>query len=410
MNSLKGKYAVLAFWLYLPLPPSVIRLQKILQKLSLFLTVISLYVPVYADVVKPALVEISVFSDARVSVEIRASIEALLTGINGRYRNTQDAPNADEYDAFRELSADALREEFVVFHPTLLDGVDLVVDGTSIPLEIGEIDIAPTGYTKVPRASVIRLIGQIPMGATSLQWYYPLKFGDQAVRVRQVDESAGEYHWSGHQWIKEDKPSEPFSLREVFTKPTFWSVAALYIEAGFLHIIPKGLDHILFIVGIFLISMRLRPVIWQATMFTVAHSITLSLGVFGLVNLPPQWIEPLIALSIAYVAFENLVTDRLSRFRLPVVFAFGLLHGLGFASILTDFGLPEDLYVAALLWFNVGVEAGQIALLIAMYLAITTWFRDAALYRRFVVIPGSLSIGCIGFYWMVERIAYFHFN
>ena len=74
-------------------------------------------------------------------------------------------------------------------------------------------------------------------------------------------------------------------------------------------------------------------------------------------------VEPLIALSIAYVAFENLVSDRLSRFRLPVVFAFGLLHGLGFASILTEFGLPADLYLAALLWFNVGVEFGQVALL-----------------------------------------------
>jgi len=279
-----------------------------------------------------------------------------------------------------------------------------------VPLEIGEIDIAPPGYTKVPRASVIRLVGTIPEGSMSLQWYYPLKFGDQAVRVRQVNEEAGEYHWSGHQWVKDDVPSEPFSLTEVFTKPTFWSVAAMYIEAGFLHIIPKGLDHILFILGIFLISMRLKPLLLQATMFTIAHSLTLSLGVFGLVNLPPQVIEPLIALSIAYVAFENLASERLSRFRLPVVFAFGLLHGLGFASILTEFGLPEDLYVAALLWFNVGVEFGQIALLVFAYLAITTWFANPNVYRRFVVIPGSLAIGGLGAYWMVERVIYFYFS
>ena len=385
-------------------------MQKILQKLSLFLTVISLYVPVYADVVKPALVEISVFSDARVSVEIRTSIEALLTGINGRYRNTQDAPNSDEYDALRELEAEDLQKEFTAFHPVLLEGVNLRVDGVVVPLEMGEIDIAPPGYTKVPRASVIRLVGTIPEGSMSLQWYYPLKFGDQAVRVRQVNEEAGEYHWSGHQWVKDDVPSEPFSLTEVFTKPTFWSVAAMYIEAGFLHIIPKGLDHILFILGIFLISMRLKPLLLQATMFTIAHSLTLSLGVFGLVNLPPQVIEPLIALSIAYVAFENLASERLSRFRLPVVFAFGLLHGLGFASILTEFGLPEDLYVAALLWFNVGVEFGQIALLVFAYLAITTWFANPSVYRRFVVIPGSLAIGGLGTYWMVERAIYFYFS
>lgn len=385
-------------------------MQKILQKLSLFLTVISLYLPVYADVVKPALVEISVFSDARVNIEIRTSIEALLTGINGRYRNTQEAPNSDQYDALRELEAPDLREAFNAFHPVLLDGVDLIVDGVSVPLEMGVVDIAPPGYTKVPRASVIRLVGTIPEGAMSLQWYYPMAFGDQAVRVRQVDETAGEYHWSGHQWIKDDRPSEPFSLTEVFTKPTFWSVASLYVSAGFLHIVPKGLDHILFILGIFLMSMRLKPLLLQATMFTIAHSLTLSLGVFGLVNLPPQIVEPLIALSIAYVAFENLASEQLSRFRLPVVFAFGLLHGLGFATILTEFGLPKELYVAALLWFNVGVEFGQIALLVCAYLAITVWFSRAEVYRRYVVLPGSLAIGGLGAYWMVERVVYFYFS
>lgn len=386
------------------------RLQKILQKLLLFLIVINLGLPASADIVKPALVEISVFSDARVTIEIRTSVEALLTGINGRYRNTREAPNADAYDALRELEASDLRQQFVAFHVELLDGVELVVDGASIPLEIGEITIAPPGYTKVPRASVIHLVGVIPKGSISLRWYYPQRFGDQTVRVRQVNEEAGEYHWSGHQWIKDDRLSEPFSLMQVFTKPTFWSVSSLFLSAGFLHILPKGLDHILFILGIFLMSMRLRPLVLQVTMFTIAHSLTLSLGVFGLIHLPPQVVEPLIALSIAYVAFENLASDRLSRFRLPVIFAFGLLHGLGFASILTEFGLPADLYMAALLWFNVGVEFAQVALLIAAYLAITIWFSEPHVYRRSIVIPGSLLIGGLGAYWTVERVMYYYFS
>ena len=386
------------------------RLQKILQKLLLLLTIITLGVPASADIVKPALVEISVFSDARVTIEIRTSIEALLTGINGRYRNTQEAPNTDAYDALRELEASDLRQQFVGFHAELLDGVELVVDGASIPLEIGEITIAPPGYTKVPRASVIHLVGVIPKESISLRWYYPLRFGDQAVRVRQVNEEAGEYHWSGHQWIEDDRPSEPFSLTQVFAKPTFWSVSSPYLSAGFLHIVPKGLDHILFILGIFLMSMQLRPLVLQVTMFTIAHSLTLSLGVFRLVHLQPKVVEPLIALSIAYVAFENLANDRLNRFRLPVIFVFGLLHGLGFASILTEFGLPADLYLAALLWFNVGVEFGQVALLIAAYLAITIWFSDPHVYRRSIVLPGSLLIGGLGAYWTVERVMYYYFS
>ena len=150
------------------------RLQKILQKLLLLLMIITLGLPASADIVKPALVEISVFSDARVTIEIRTSIEALLTGINGRYRNTQEAPNTDAYDALRELEASDLRQQFVPFHAELLDGVELVVDGASIPLEIGEITIAPPGYTKVPRASVIHLVGVIPKESISLRWYYPL--------------------------------------------------------------------------------------------------------------------------------------------------------------------------------------------------------------------------------------------
>ncbi len=386
------------------------RLQKILQKLLLLLMIITLGLPASADIVKPALVEISVFSDARVTIEIRTSIEALLTGINGRYRNTQEAPNTDAYDALRELEASDLRQQFMAFHAELLDGVELVVDGASIPLEIGEITIAPPGYTKVPRASVIHLVGVIPKESISLRWYYPLRFGDQAVRVRQVNEEAGEYHWSGHQWIEDDRPSEPFSLTQVFAKPTFWSVSSPYLSAGFLHIVPKGLDHILFILGIFLMSMQLRPLVLQVTMFTIAHSLTLSLGVFRLVHLQPKVVEPLIALSIAYVAFENLANDRLNRFRLPVIFVFGLRHGLGFASILTEFGLPADLYLAALLWFNVGVEFGQVALLIAAYLAITIWFSDPHVYRRSIVLPGSLLIGGLGAYWTVERVMYYYFS
>ena len=390
--------------------PSVVCLTKAFKRFSLFLIVISLSLPAYSDVVKPALVEISVFSNGHVGIEIRTSIEALLTGINGRYQNTQEAPNSERYDALRVLGPDELREQFTPFHTTLLGGVDLLVDGVSTPLQMGLIDIAPPGYTKVPRASVIRLVGKVPGGSTSLRWYYPPKFGDQAVRVRQVDEERGEYHWSSYQWIKDDKLSEPFSLTEVFAKPTFWSVGSSYVTAGFLHIVPKGLDHVLFILGVFLISMRLRPLLLQITMFTIAHSLTLSLGVLGYLSIPSQVVEPLIALSIAYVAFENLASERLSRFRLPLIFGFGLLHGLGFASVLAEFGLPEGLYLAALFWFNVGVEVAQIGLLVAAYLGITVWFSCPEVYRRYVVLPGSLVIGGVGTYWMAERIFYFYFS
>ncbi len=387
--------------------PSVKRLKTRLKKITLFLVVISLCVPVLADVVKPALVEISVSTDERVEIEIRTSLEALLTGINGRYRNTQDAPNSDAYDQLRELPPEALAVAFEAFHDPLLQGLWLEGDGLRIPLEISAVEVGPTGYTKVPRPSVIRLQGRLPRSTQAIQWYYPLAFSDQAVRVRQVDLVSEKWHWSPHQWIREDQPTEPFSLQAVFSQPSALSIAETYLDAGFVHIIPRGLDHIFFIFGIFLMSMRLKPLLWQATMFTVAHSVTLSLGVFGWISLPAQIVEPLIALSIGYVALENIVFREMTRLRLPVVFAFGLLHGMGFASTLTDFGLPNDAYLWALLWFNLGVEAGQVTILLCAYLTLTVWFTDPDRYRRWVVLPGSLAVSAVGLMWFVERVEFF---
>ena len=383
------------------------RLKQILRQLSLFLTAITLYLPVSADVVKPALVEISVYTDERVEIEIRTSVEALLTEINGRFRNTTESPNAEAYDRFREMSADDLTVAFRSFHDRLLNGVQLAIDGKAVPLQIAAVDIPPPGYTKVPRASVIYLEGHIPRDALALTWYYPLAFGDQAVRVRQVNEETNQWHWSAHQWIREDRPTDPFSLTEIFGQPSQIKVMNTYVEAGFFHIVPRGWDHMLFIMGIFLMTLKLKPLIWQATMFTLAHSITLTAGVFEWIRLPVAIVEPLIALSIAYVAIENLFLKRMSRLRLPVVFAFGLLHGLGFASMLTDFGLPEGAYIQALLWFNVGVEFGQLAVLFAGYFVLSIWFSRESTFRRWVTLPGSVIIGWIGVSWCYDRILYF---
>ena len=108
------------------------------------------------------------------------------------------------------------------------------------------------------------------------------------------------------------------------------------------HILPKGLDHILFVLGIFLLSPRWKTMLLQVTAFTVAHSITLGLSIYGIVSLPSRIVEPLIALSIAYVAIENLLTRELKPWRLALVFMFGLLHGLGFAGVLRELGLPRE--------------------------------------------------------------------
>ncbi len=357
-----------------------------------------------ADVVKPALVEISAHTSGQAVIEIRASIEALLTGINAQYRNTQDAPNAAEYDALRGLEASQLAIAFEPFKPEFLSRVRLKGDGVEVPLRITQVDIPGPGYTKVPRISVIVLEGKLDRATKSLTWYYPEYFGDNAVRVRQVDETNERWHWSEWQWLKKDRTSEPFSLAELFTRQPVSEVVWSYIQLGFEHIVPKGLDHIFFILGIFLLSKRLHPLLWQVTMFTFAHTITLGLSINGIINLPARIVEPLIALSIAYVGIENIYAKQLHKSRLVLVFCFGLLHGMGFASVLGEFGMPSDAFVTALISFNIGVEFGQLAVIGAAFLAVGFWLRSRAQYYRYVILPGSVMISVIGLYWFFERL------
>jgi len=366
----------------------------------------SLLVPAVtaADVVKPALVEISVFADGQFRVELRASIEALLTGINARYRNTQEAPNAAEYDELRELPPEELARRFQPFRDKLLREVVLRFDEVRVLPAIARVDIPARGYTKVPRISLIELQGEIPRSARNLSWYYPAAFGDNAVRVRQVDLAEERFHWSEWQWIRDDSVSRPFSITEIANPRSFLDVAEEYLVAGFWHILPRGMDHILFILGLYLFSARIRPLLWQVTLFTLAHTITLGLAVYGWVQLPEAVVQPLIALSIVYVGFENIWRRNLQHSRLALVFAFGLLHGIGFAGMLNDFGMPRDAFATSLLSFNLGVELGQLTIILAAWLALGLWFGRRPWYRPLVIVPASVLISAVGMYWFWDRL------
>jgi hydrogenase/urease accessory protein HupE len=371
-----------------------------------FLTLFSANTLVFADVVKPALIEISTYTNGTVKVEVRASIEALLTGINAQYKNTQDAPMAAEYDVLRAMQPADLKEQFLPFHEEMLKQVFLNADNAEVQLVVDSVSIPEPGYTKVPRISVIILSGELDRSVKNLQWYYPARFGDNAVRVRQVDEVNEKWHWSEWQWLRKDQPSQPFSLERLFTRHPLTEVIISYMVVGFEHIVPKGTDHILFILGIFLLSIKMKPLLWQVTMFTVAHTITLGLSMNGVISLPPNIVEPLIALSIAYVGIENIFSKRLHKSRLFLVFCFGLLHGLGFAGVLADFGMPADDFATALISFNVGVELGQLAVISVAFLAVGLWFSARPWYRKVVIVPGSAAISVIGLFWTFERISW----
>lgn len=181
-------------------------------------------------------------------------------------------------------------------------------------------------------------------------------------------------------------------------------VAGFYIQMGFTHILPYGLDHILFVVALCLLNTKLKSIIWQATAFTVAHSITLALSTRDIIQLPPAIVEPVIALSILFIAIENIMFRELKIWRLLIVFLFGLIHGLGFAGVLNEVGLPPDRFYTSLLFFNVGVELGQIAVILIIYYLLIKPFGQKVSYQKRVVYPLSLFISAVAFYWMIERL------
>ncbi|MES2590961.1 MAG: HupE/UreJ family protein [Bacteroidota bacterium] len=180
-------------------------------------------------------------------------------------------------------------------------------------------------------------------------------------------------------------------------------VALIYLKLGFEHIVPLGLDHILFVLCLFFLNHKLKTIIWQATAFTVAHSITLGLAMYGVISPPTYIVEPVIALSIMFIAVENIISDQLKPSRLFVVFAFGLIHGMGFASVLTELGLPQNQFLTSLITFNVGVELGQLTVILFAWFLIGAWFHKKAWYRQRIVIPISAVIAVIALYWTVER-------
>jgi hypothetical protein len=181
-------------------------------------------------------------------------------------------------------------------------------------------------------------------------------------------------------------------------------VVLFYGRLGVEHIIPLGIDHILFITALCLLNTKIKTIIWQATAFTLAHSITLVLSMKGVVNLPSEIVEPIIAFSIVFVAVENILVNELKPWRIALVFSFGLIHGLGFAAALNEIGLPGNKFLTSILSFNLGVELGQILVIMMVYLLLIFPFGKKSWYKKRIVYPISLLIAMIASYWTLQRL------
>ena len=319
----------------------------------------------------------------------------------------------------RALATGDVAERLNAQAPAFLERVTLAFNGGAVQPAIaftvrsaGRALVRPPPLTTelmaidsglTPLVATIRLTGVVPAGATSLTWAYGWTFASYAVSVVQPAHAPPDT-----QWVEGGSTSAPFEIgMPAATTDDAWSgrvsIARQYFWLGLTHIVPKGLDHVLFVVGLFLLGRGWRSVLWQISAFTLAHSITLALTLYGMMGAPPAIVEPLIAISIAYIAVENLVRAELKPWRVVLVFAFGLLHGMGFAGVLTELGLPRGAFVTALVTFNAGVEAGQL-IVIATAFALVGWYRAHASYRRHVVVPASVAIAVTAVYWTMERL------
>jgi HupE / UreJ protein len=180
--------------------------------------------------------------------------------------------------------------------------------------------------------------------------------------------------------------------------------AFTYIKIGFEHILPLGFDHILFIISLVLLSPNIKQLMLQSAAFTIGHCFTLGLAMYDVLSVSPRIVEPLIAITIIYVAAQNLFSSKLKASRLIIIFAFGLLHGLGFATALTEIGLPKSAYMLSLLFFNLGVEFGQIVVMLISYFLLYQIQKSSSLSWSKIVLPVSILIICISTYWVFERI------
>lgn len=304
-------------------------------------------------------------------------------------------PRSDTADAGelqRQLLArlPALRQHFTI-------GFDGAADA---PPQI-RVAVSPAIDVNGTAQAALRMTGTRPPGAQQFTWSWSLTSASYALSVATAPERA-----PLTQWLTAGETSAAVALDTLSAAPAESRLGLVrkYVVLGFTHILPGGLDHVLFVLGIFLLSRGVRPVLLQVSAFTIAHSITLGLSMYSVVSVQASIVEPLIALSIAYIAIENVVSAEVGASRVAVVFAFGLLHGLGFAGALREIGLPRSEFLTALLGFNVGVELGQLAVISIAFVLVGHWFGEREWYRRRVVLPASAGIAVCGLIWTIQRL------
>nr|MBC8294396.1 HupE/UreJ family protein [Pelagibacterales bacterium] len=336
------------------------------------------------------------------NIEIRLNAELILSKIDAsNISNTNSSSLSEIYDELRRLDIKDLENIFLKSWNEISSNIDIKINNSSKQIDLIKIDIEDIDNFEISRDTIIYLRVLLDENAEYLTFNWIKNYGPIILREnnssKSEDELVTEYLMPGSE-------SNQIYLKKTNLISNFKNFSNFFV-LGIQHIIPKGLDHILFIFGLFLFSLSIKKLITQITIFTIAHSITLIFVSLSLININPQIVEPIIALSIVYVGIENIFKNYIKEyFRYIVILFFGLLHGLGFALVLSDIGYRSSTLFLNLISFNIGIEVAQISIILFLYIFIGIKFSTNKYYRRVFQIPSSILIALIGLYWFFERI------
>ena len=368
-----------------------------LRKLSfIFSAIILLPFQSLAHEITPNIADISI-NRKSITVELRFNVEAFLARIDlSLIQDTDDAEQISNYKNLRTLNSDSLSALFQENWQHFSNQIEINSStfGKVIKLDFVSLSIPYLEELDLPRLSIVTFKVNSPdIGAVTFRLNEI--FGSTILRQFGVEEGLTQYLAPGQ---TSDAMQRNVSLRKS-------SISRLgeYTLIGFYHVVPHGLDHILFVLGLFLLSLKTSILLWQISAFTLAHTLTLIASAFGFISINSSIVEPLIAASIVYISVENIFFSNLNKWRTVIVFGLGLLHGLGFATVLAEFGLPSEQFLPALIGFNIGVELGQLSVIFIAYCLIGLLFGKKQYYRSFITIPASCIIALTGCWWVFER-------
>ena len=360
----------------------------------------------FSHEISPAIAELSIKENI-VEINFYFSVEIFLADIDASIiTDTNETNKSEVYDDLRARDSAEIENIFKSKSNTFIDLITVKSEQEMLQVKFLDIKVSENRDVTIPRESKITLSVATKTDDVKIIFGWDKKLGP--LIVRQVSEedyttqNDTEYDLYSA-YLSPGELSTPIGRSGVLPVASV-EIIKSYLVIGFEHIIPKGLDHILFVLGLYLFATKISQLILQVSIFTIAHTITLAMASLGYVKVPAIIVEPLIALSISYVALETLWHTKIGWSRLLIIFGFGLLHGLGFASVLMDIGLNPSHFITGLISFNIGVEFGQLAVIIIAYLAIGITFSKTRFYRPFIQIPLSLIIASIGGWWFVERI------